>query len=115
MATGCVNPATTGSVPGIGPYPAGDPEAIRALAADLRRMAGRLSGATAPALTGWRGPAATQTAGLLTSAAGAAGNAAGDLRSCAASLEQAAHTLEADQRAWKQAAQRAMKQNAEGH
>ena len=108
MATGCVNPA------GLGPYPDGDPEAIRALAADLRRMAGRLSAAQAPALTGWRGPAATQVQGLLTSAAGAADSTAGELRSCAASLETAAHHLEADQKAWKQAEKRA-EENAGGN
>lgn len=101
MATACVNPA------GLGPYPAGDPEAIRALAADLRRMAGRLAGAQAPAMTGWRGPAATEVHGRLTSAAGEAHSTAGELRSCATSLETAAHKLEADQRAWKQAQQKA--------
>lgn len=101
MATAGVNPA------GLGPYPAGDPEAIRALAADLRRMAGQLAGAQAPAMAGWTGPAATQVHGLLTSAAGEAQSTAGELRSCAASLETAAHQLEADQRAWKQAQQRA--------
>lgn len=101
MATACVNPA------GLGPCPEGDPEAIRALAANLRRMAGRLSAARGPALTGWRGPAASQVQGLLTSAVGAADRTAGELRSCAASLETAAHRLEAEQRAWKRAEQQA--------
>jgi hypothetical protein len=105
VATGCVNPA------GLGPYPTGDPEAIRALAADLRRMAGQLAGAQAPAMTGWRGPAATRVQGRLTSAVGEAQSTAGELRSCAASLESAAHQLEADQRAWKQA-QRKAQENA---
>jgi methyl-accepting chemotaxis protein len=107
VATGCVNPATAGALPGPGPYPGGDPEAIRALAADLRRMAGRLSGARVPAPAGWRGPAAAQLRTLLSSAAGEADRTAGELRSCAASLETAAHRLEADQRAWRQAQQRA--------
>lgn len=108
MAGSCANPVpTTGVPPGLGPYPDGDAEAIRALAADLRRMAGRLAGVSAPALAGWRGPAATQVRTLLTSAAHEADSTAGELRACASSLDQAAHTLEADQRAWRQAKQRA--------
>lgn len=101
MAGACVN--TTG----LGPYPTGDAEAIRALAADLRRMAGRLTGTSAPALAGWRGPAATHVRGLLTSATQETGSTAGRLRACASSLDHAAHTLEADQKAWRQAKQRA--------
>ncbi|MGH3381801.1 MAG: hypothetical protein ACRDP6_44450 [Actinoallomurus sp.] len=108
MAGSCPIPVTTtGGSSGLGPFPAGDPEAIRALAADLRRMAGRLAGTPSPALAGWRGPAATQVRTLLTSAAHEAGGTAGELRACASSLDHAAHTLEADQRAWRQAKQRA--------
>lgn len=110
MATGCVD--LTGALPGLGTYPDGDPEAIRALAADLRRTAGRLSGVRPPAMAGWRGPAATQVRALLTSAAGEADRTAAELRACAASLEGAAHTLEADQRAWRQAKQRAGQKEA---
>lgn len=107
MAAGYANPGvTTGKSPGLGPFPAGDPEAIRALAADLRRIAGGLAGASAPAIAGWRGPAAHQVHELLTSAAHEAGGASAELRACATSLDHAAHTLEADQRAW-QARQRA--------
>ncbi|GLY81910.1 hypothetical protein [Actinoallomurus iriomotensis] len=50
MATG----NATGTPPGAGSYPDGDPEAIRALAADLRRMAGRLTAMPAPAPAGRR-------------------------------------------------------------
>ena len=107
MAGSSTTPATAGGAAGLGPFPDGDPEAIRALAADLRRMAGRLAGAPTPALTGWRGPAATQVTALLTSAVREAGSTAGELRSCASSLDQAANTLEADQRSWRQAKQRA--------
>ena len=108
MAGSCAIPVSaTGGASGPGPFPDGDPEAIRALAADLRRMAGRLAGTPSPALTGWRGPAATQVRSLLTSAAHEADSAAGQLRTCASSLDQAAHTLEADQQAWRQAKQRA--------
>lgn len=108
MGTSGANPvAAAGCVPGLGPYPDGDPEAVRALATDLRRIAGRLAGAPSPALTGWRGPAATHVRALLDSAVREAGQAASELRACAASLDHAAHTLEADQRAWRQAAQRA--------
>jgi hypothetical protein len=96
MATG----NATGAPPCAGPYPDGDPEAIRALAADLRRMAGRLTAVPAPVLAGWRGPAATHVRSLLGSAVHDAGRTAGDLLACAASLDHAAHTLEADQRAW---------------
>jgi methyl-accepting chemotaxis protein len=106
VAGSCAVPVSTGGS-GLGPFPDGDPEAIRALAADLRRMAGRLAGVSSPALTGWRGPAATQVRTLLTSAAHGADGTAGQLRACASSLDQAAHTLEADQRAWRQAKQRA--------
>jgi hypothetical protein len=93
--------------PGLGPYPDGDPEAVRALATDLRRIAGRLAGAPSPNLTGWRGPAATHVHALLGSAVHAADRTATELRACAASLDHAAHALEADQRAWRRAAQRA--------
>jgi methyl-accepting chemotaxis protein len=107
VAGSCTTPAATGGAAGLGPFPDGDPEAIRALAADLRRMAGRLAGVPSPALTGWRGPAATQVTSLLTSAVHQASGTAGELRACASSLDHAAHTLEADQRAWRQAKQRA--------
>ncbi len=91
----------------LGPCPAGDPGAIRALAGDLRRIAGTLAGATTPNIAGWRGPAATSAHGLLSSAAGEAGRTAGDLRGCADSLDHAADTLETDQRVWKAAVRRA--------
>ncbi|GLY81911.1 hypothetical protein [Actinoallomurus iriomotensis] len=91
---------TTGDTTGTAPYPDGDPEAIRALAATLRRMAGRLTAVPAPAPAGRRGPAATHVRSLLGAAVHDAGRTAGDLRACAASLDHAAHTLEADQRAW---------------
>lgn len=90
-----------------GPCPAGDPEAIRALAGDLRRIAGTLAGVSAPNVAGWRGPAATHAHGLLSSAAGEARRTAGDLRACADSLEHAADTLETDQRSWRAAVLRA--------
>ena len=99
--------AATGCAPGLGPYPDGDPEAVRALATDLRRIAGRLTGVPVPSLTGWRGPAATHVHTLLGSAVHDAARTASELRACAASLDHAAHTLEADQRAWRQAARRA--------
>jgi uncharacterized protein YukE len=84
-----------------GPCPEGDPEAIRAVAAELRGIAGRLAGATAPAVNGWRGPAAAHARAVFASAAGEATRTADDLRACATSLDNAAHTLEADQRAWR--------------
>ncbi|MGI5224298.1 hypothetical protein [Actinoallomurus sp. CA-142502] len=44
----------TGTPPCASPYPDGDPEAIHAPAADLRRMAGRLTAMPAPAPAGQR-------------------------------------------------------------
>jgi hypothetical protein len=98
--------STSGVVPGLGPYPDGDPEAIRALAAELRRTAGTLTGVPRPSIADWRSPAATQVRSRLVAAAGGAGRVAGELRGLAASLESAAHTLEADQREWRLAKRR---------
>ncbi len=98
---------TAGTLPGLGPYPDGDPEAIRAVASDLRRIAGTLAGASYPAVDSWTGPAATRARALLGSAVDQAGRSANDLRSCASSLDHAAHTLETEQRNWRQAKQRA--------
>ncbi len=98
---------TAGTLPGLGPCPDGDPEAIRAVAADLRRIAGTLAGASYPTVDSWRGPAATRARALLGSAVDKAGHSADDLRACASSLDHAAHTLETEQRAWRQAKQRA--------
>lgn len=86
---------------GPGPYPAGDPEAIRAVAAELRRVAAMLGSASAPSLAAWRARAATRTRASLGLAVDEADRAAGELRSCAASLDTAANALETDQRAWR--------------
>ena len=98
--------SATCQVSGLGPYPDGDPEAIRAVAAELRRIAGTLAGAQNPALAAWRGPAASRVRALLGSAVIEATRTAADLRACAASLDNAAHTLDTDQRAWRLARQR---------
>jgi len=91
---------TDGTVPGLGSYPQGDPEAIRAFAAQLRRIAGTLVGVPRPVLDGWRSPAADRTQALLRSAADRAGRDGDELRACASSLDHAAHRLESDQQAW---------------
>lgn len=97
---------TNGVVPGLGPYPDGDPEAIRALAAELRRTAGTLTGVPRPSIADWQSPAAARVRSRLVAAAGGAGRIGGDLRGLAAALESAAHTLEADQREWRLAKRR---------
>jgi hypothetical protein len=98
--------STAGTVPGLGAYPDGDPEAIRHAAAELRRVAGALSGVPRPRLGGWRSSAATAARGIIDAAASAADDGAGQLRGCASSLERAADTLDADQSAWLRAKQR---------
>jgi hypothetical protein len=92
--------STAGTVPGLGAYPEGDPEAIRQVAGELRRAAGALGGAPRPRLAGWRSPAATAATALLDAAVQAAGDGADQLRGCAAALDHAAGALDADQRAW---------------
>jgi len=94
---------TGGTLPGLRAYPDGDPEAIHALAADLRRAAGVLSGAREPGLPGWQSPEATRVRTLLRSAVGAAEGGAARLRGLASTLDGAAGDLEADQRAWRAA------------
>jgi hypothetical protein len=99
--TTCVS--TDGRVPGLGAYPAGDPEAIRAAAADLRRIAARLAAAPRPTIDGWSSEAAQRMRSMLTSAADTADRTGADVRSLAAALDHAADVLETDQRAWKAA------------
>ena len=74
-----------------------DPEAIRAVAADLRRIAGLLGGLPMPTVDGWRSPAATEVRDRLVAATELAGHRADDVRGCAAALERAADDLAADQ------------------
>ncbi|WP_327009883.1 hypothetical protein OHA72_23215 [Dactylosporangium sp. NBC_01737] len=93
--------STSGSVPGLGAYPAGDAEAIRATAAALRRVAGTLGVVPQPSVGGWQSPAASRIRAQLTGAAAAAHRHAGEVRGSADALERAADTLEADQRQWR--------------
>jgi hypothetical protein len=87
-------------VPGLGSYPQGDPETIRALAAQLRRIAATLVAVPRPVLDGWQSPAADRTRALLRSAADRASRNGDELRACAGSLDHAANQLESDQQAW---------------
>ena len=99
---------TAGTLPGLGPYPDGDPEAIRAVAADLRRIAGTLAGASYPAVDSLARPRRHAARARCSARPWTRPAAApSDLRSCASSLDHAAHTLETEQRAWRQAKQRA--------
>jgi hypothetical protein len=91
---------------GLSGYPSGDAEAIRAVAARLRGVAGPLAAAPRPRLNGWHSPTATHTAAALSAAAGTADAVAGELRLLAAVLDSAAHTLETDQAAWRVAQRR---------
>jgi len=99
-ATDAVSVPTDGTVPGLGGYPHGDPEAIRAVAAQLRRIAGTLAGVPRPRLDGWESAAAVRTRAQLGSAADQAGRSDDDLRTCATSLDHAADALHADQQTW---------------
>ena len=74
-----------------------DPEAIRAVAADLRHIAGLLAGLPSPTVDGWRSRAATDVRDRLVAATELADHRADDLRGCAAALDRAADDLEADQ------------------
>jgi hypothetical protein len=93
-------------LPGLGGYPSGDTDAIRAVAARLRGVAGPLAAVPRPQLRGWRSATATHTAAALDAAAGTADTVAGELRLLAAALDSAAHTLEIDQAAWRAAKRR---------
>jgi hypothetical protein len=84
----------------VGPYPEGDPAAMRAAAADLRRAASILGGAPSPSVDGWSSPAAGKVRTALTGAAGTARRVAGNLDACAASLDRAAVRLDTEQRMW---------------
>jgi hypothetical protein len=103
--------STSGLVPGLGAYPDGDPEAIRALASELRATGGQLAGLPAPSIADWRSPAAGRVRARLTAAERGAGRVGDDLRGLAAALDQAAHTLEADQRSWRAAQRRLAEQH----
>lgn len=93
----------------IVPFPSGDPEAIRAVAARMRQVAGPLAGVPRPVISGWHSAAASLTQATLTSAAAVADRAAGELRALAAALDSAARTLETDQAAWRAAKRRSEK------
>jgi len=108
QATDSTNVSTDGWVPGgrapaLGAYPAGDPEEIRATAADLRRIAARLTAAPRPTIDGWSSDAADRVRSMLASAADTADRTGADLRSLATALDHAADALETDQRAWRAA------------
>ncbi|GAA1754975.1 hypothetical protein [Luedemannella helvata] len=98
--------STAGTVPGLGSFPDGDPEAIRAVADQLRRIAGLLAGAPKPAVASWSSPEATRVRGRLSAAVGVAGRGADEIRGCAAALDHAADELAADQRDWRLAKRR---------
>jgi len=98
--------ATDGVVPGLGHYPAGDPEALFDAALRLRRAAGVLDSARRPTTNGWSSPAATRVRRRLDAAVGTADRWADELRATAAALDRAGHTLAADQRDWLAAARR---------
>jgi hypothetical protein len=102
----------TGTVPGLGAYPTGDPGAIRAVADQLRAVAATLSGVDKPSVDGWKSPRAADVRARLAAAASTAHDHAADLRGLAGSLDTAAGHLEADQRAWRIGKRRLMEQEA---
>lgn len=106
LPTDATSVPLTGTVPGLGAYPTGDAEAIRAVADQLRAVAGQLSGLPRPGIEGWRSPRAADVRSALAAAASTAHDHAGELRGLAGSLDTAAAHLEADQRAWRLAKRR---------
>ena len=84
----------------MGPYPEGDPAAMRAAAADLRRAASILGGAPRPTVDGWHSSAAAAVRAVLTGTAGTARRVAGNLEACATRLDRAAVRLDTEQRVW---------------
>jgi len=84
----------------VGPYPEGDPAAMRAAAADLRRAASVLGGAPSPTVDGWKSREAGRVRSALTAAGGTARRVAGTLESAAAQLDRAAVRLDTEQRVW---------------
>lgn len=84
----------------MGPYPEGDPAAMRAAAADLRRAASVLGGAPNPTVDGWQSREAARVRSVLTGATGTARRVAGALEAAAARLDRAAVRLDTEQRVW---------------
>lgn len=84
----------------MGPYPEGDPAAMRAAAADLRRAASVLGGAPSPSVDGWRSGEAARVRSTLAGASGTARRVAGNLRAAAAQLDSAAVRMDTEQKVW---------------
>ncbi len=84
----------------MGPYPEGDPAAMRAAAADLRRAASVLGGAPSPSVDGWKSSEAARVRAVLTGATGTAKRVAGSLQAAAAQLDSAAVRLDTEQKVW---------------
>jgi hypothetical protein len=87
-------------LPGVGPRPPGDPEGMRALADDLRRIAARVEGHETIRLENWESPAARVVKAQLAAAGRAADGASDRLRGLARRLDAAAADVQDAQLAW---------------
>ncbi len=85
---------------GVGPRPKGDPGGMRAIAAQLRSVAGALGAEKAVQLANWESPRGRAVRARLAGASGTAGRTSHEVGQLATLLETAAATVEADLARW---------------
>ena len=89
-----------GVLAGVGPRPQGDPAGMRALAAQLRSVAGALGAQSSVSLSNWESPRGQAVKARLASASTTAGRASHEVGHLASLLETAAGTVEGDLARW---------------
>lgn len=94
------------SLAGLGPKPEGDVQAMRAAAAQLTGIAGKLQGARPVKLVGWLSPAATRARAQISSHVRVIDAAGDDVRTASKVLLDAADKAEREQKAWERKKER---------
>ncbi len=103
-----VDPQVSAAVAAVGPRPVGDPAGMRAIAAELRGVAGPLGAQHDVRLKNWESPRGRAVRADLSAAAAAAGRVSGELGRLAGLLEQEAGDLEGELQVWEARRQAAL-------
>jgi hypothetical protein len=85
---------------GVGPRPQGDPAGMRALAAQLRAVAGELGGQGHVSLANWESPRGRAVRARLAAASATAGRTSHEVGHLASLLETAASDVEGQLASW---------------
>ena len=97
-----------GSVAAVGPRPVGDPAGMRAIAAQLRGVAGPLGSQSKVSMRNWESPRGRAVRADVNTAVAAAGRASREVGQAASLLEREADLVEGEQKVWEARRQAAL-------